>query len=67
MTELELNSYRFNSGEEPSDEMLRCIMKEVADDAMERRREAQQRLDETVERQRRELRAEWSKRLGISL
>lgn len=42
-------------------------MKEVADDAIARRREAQQRLDETVESQRKVLRAEWSKRLGMSL
>lgn len=67
MSEQELNSYRFNSGEEPSDEMLKCIMKEVAEDAMARRRDAQRRLDESVDRQRKELRAEWSKRLGISI
>lgn len=33
MSEQELNSYRFLSGEEPSDEMLCCIMREVAEDA----------------------------------
>lgn len=67
MSEQELNSYRFNSGVEPSDEMLKCIMKEVAEDAMARRRDAQRRLDESVDRQRKELRAEWSNRLGISI
>lgn len=67
MSEQELNSYRFNSGEEPSDEMLKCIMKEVAEDAVARRLDAQRRLDEAVDRQRKELRAEWSKRLGMTL
>ena len=33
MSEAELNSYRFNSGDEPSDEMLAQIMHEVAVDA----------------------------------
>ena len=36
MTEQELNSYRFTSGEEPSDEMLAQIMKEAAAEDKER-------------------------------
>jgi hypothetical protein len=67
MSEQELNSYRFASGREPSDEMLQCIMREVAEEAMARRREAELRVKESVERQRQALRAEWSKRLGITL
>lgn len=67
MSEQELNSYRFTSGQEPSDEMLQCIMREVAEEAMTRRREAEQRVKESVDRQREVLRAEWSKRLGITL
>lgn len=35
MSEKEMNSYRFGSGEEPTDEMLEQIMKEVAQDARE--------------------------------
>lgn len=31
MSEAEINSYRFNSGKEPTDEMLAQIMREVAD------------------------------------
>ena len=50
-----------------SDEMLQCIMREVAEEAMARRREAELRVRESVERQRQALRAEWSKRLGITL
>lgn len=67
MSEQELNSYRFTSGREPSDEMLQCIMREVAEEAMTRRREAEQRIMESVDHQREVLRAEWSKRLGITL
>lgn len=67
MSEQELNSYSFASGKEPSDEMLQCIMREVTEEAMARRREAELRVKELVDRQRQALRAEWSRRLGISL
>lgn len=33
MTEAEMDAYRFNSGKEPTDEMLAQIMREVAADA----------------------------------
>ena len=33
MSEQELNSYRFSPDKEPTDEMLRQIMKEVAEEA----------------------------------
>ncbi len=64
MSGQELNSYRFTSGHEPSDEMLECIMKEVTEDAMMRRREAERRLNESISNQRSALKAEWSKRLS---
>lgn len=67
MSEQELNSYRFTSGKEPTDEMLKCIMKEVAEDAMTRRREAERRVNESVDEQRTALKAEWSKRLNTTL
>lgn len=67
MSEQELNSYRFTSGKEPSDEMLRCIMKEVAEDAMARRREAELRINESVDNQRLALKEKWSKRIGALL
>lgn len=35
MTEKELNSYRFGTNEEPSDEMLEQIIREVAQEARE--------------------------------
>lgn len=35
MSEKEMNAYRFGMGEEPTDEMLEQIMKEVAQEARE--------------------------------
>lgn len=43
MSEAEMNSYRFNSGKEPSDEMLEQIMREVAEDAKKSNEEAANR------------------------
>jgi len=40
MSEKEMNSYRFTSGQEPSDEMLAQIMKEVAQEAAESNKDA---------------------------
>ena len=40
MTESEMNSYRFSSGEEPTDEMLCQLMKEVAKEAVEKKEQA---------------------------
>ena len=40
MSEKEMNSYRFVSGQEPSDEMLSQLMSEVAEEAVERRKRA---------------------------
>lgn len=40
MSEQEMNSYRFTSGQEPSDEMLAQLMKEVAHDAKVRQERA---------------------------
>lgn len=37
MSEREMNSYRFSSGEEPTDEMLCQLMKEVAKEAIEKK------------------------------
>lgn len=43
MTAQELNSYRFLSGQEPTDEMLEAIMIEVAEEAKERNAQATER------------------------
>lgn len=64
MSEKELNSYRFLSGEDPSDEMLECIMRDALKCAMERRREAEARIKSEVERQRKLQREKWAARLN---
>ncbi|MBQ8761376.1 MAG: hypothetical protein IJZ06_08155 [Bacteroidales bacterium] len=40
MSDVKLNSYRFGFGEEPTDEMLLKLMKEVADEAKESNQKA---------------------------
>lgn len=42
MTEQELRSYRLNSMEEPTDEMLEAIMEKVAEAARESSRKAEE-------------------------
>ena len=51
MSEQELNSYRFLSGEEPSDELLHAIMTEARDSAVKKAEEAQKRFNANYERQ----------------
>ena len=48
MSEAELNSYRFISGEEPSDEMLAQIMREAAIDAKERNEKANKKFFDEI-------------------
>ena len=50
MSEKDLNSYRFLSGEDPTDEMLECIMWDALESAMNRRREAEARIKAEVDR-----------------
>ncbi len=64
MSEKELNSYRFSSGADPTDEMLECIMKDALDSAMARRREAEAKVLAEAERQRQLQRERWSSRLN---
>lgn len=44
MSEKELNAYRLTSMEEPTDEMLSAIMKEAAEEAVQRWEEAEKRF-----------------------
>lgn len=64
MSEKEINKYRFLSGHEPSDEMLQYVMHEVAEEAIARSREIEQKISADMQRRRRELREEWSHRLN---
>ncbi len=64
MSEQEWNSYRFLSGEEPSDEMLECIMEDALESAMTRKREAEARIRAEVAHQRELFKKKWSDRLN---
>ena len=64
MSEKELNSYRFLSGEDPSDEMLECIMRDALESAMNRRYTAEARIKAEVERQRKLHKEKWVARLN---
>ena len=63
MSEQELNSYRILSGEEPTDEMLECIMKEAALEAVARKKAADERMKVEMDKMRKALRAEYAERI----
>lgn len=50
MSEQELNSYRFMSGEDPTDDQLDAIMKAALADVRKRAKEARIKYDEQYER-----------------
>lgn len=50
MSEQELNSYRFMSGEDPADDQLDAIMKAALADVRKRAKEARIKYDEQYER-----------------
>lgn len=64
MSEAEINSYRFGSGKEPTDEMLAQIMREVADDAKASNEEAVLKHFEDMRREMKEDKAKWSDRIN---
>ena len=55
MSEQKIDSYRFNSGKEPTDEMLSQIMREVA--------KAEARIASEMQRRREELKSKWKNRI----
>lgn len=55
MNEKELKSYRFSSGEDPTDEMLDQLMANAAKQAKERSQATQQRFFDNLARQCREI------------
>ena len=62
-----MNSYRFLSGQEPSDEMLNQIMIEVDEDAMARRKKADEAYFSQMERNVAANREKWSARISACL
>ena len=63
MTEKEMNSYRFTSGVEPSEEMLAQIMREVAEDATERQKKATEAYFVEMRRHAVIVKAKWANRI----
>lgn len=62
MSEKEMNAYRFGVGEEPTDEMLEQIMKEVAQEARESNAKAMGEFFDSLNREARAIKKEWSNR-----
>ncbi|MCH5244416.1 MAG: hypothetical protein J1F29_05900 [Lentimicrobiaceae bacterium] len=67
MLEEEMNAYRFISGEEPSDEMLSQLMKEVAEEAVIGNREAAEMHLAEMVRNIAVKKAKWEKRIKETL
>lgn len=67
MSEQEMNSYRFTSGEEPSDEMLAQLMKEVAHDAKVRQEQATAAYFSEMRREAETVNAKWADRINSAL
>ncbi len=59
-----MNSYRFLSGQEPSDEMLSQLMIEVAADARERRQKATDAHIAQMRRNMAEKKERWAERIS---
>ena len=64
MSEQEINLYRFTSGQEPSDEMLMQLMKEVADDAKLRQEKATLILLSKMRQDAEIVKAKWAERIN---
>ena len=67
MSEKEMNAYRFSSGIEPSDEMLSQLMKEVAQEAKESNQKAMGDFFESLKREAKAIRNEWSNRQSYAI
>ena len=64
MSEKEMKSYRFGTGQEPTDEMLEQVMKEVAQEA---RKSSKKATDAYFEQMRRNIalnKANWEERIN---
>ena len=59
-----MNSYRFNSGQDPTDEMLSQIMREVADDAKRTNEEASKKYFDELRNEANRQQAEWADRIN---
>jgi hypothetical protein len=64
MSEKEMNSYRFGTGQEPTDEMLEQVMKEVAQEARESSKRAAAVHFEQMRRNIAMNKAKWNERIN---
>ena len=64
MYEKELNSYRFSPDQEPTDEMLRQIMKEVAEEARTSNRKANEEHWQRMQQDIANKRIKWSDKMN---
>lgn len=67
MSEQEMNSYRFTSGLEPTDEMLAQLMKEVAHDAKERQEQATAAYFSEMRREAEVVKTKWADRINSAI
>lgn len=67
MSEQEMNSYRFTSGTEPTDEMLEQIMREVARDARVSNDAAERAHWETMRRETQLAKQQWASRINDAI
>lgn len=67
MSELDLNTYRFVSGEDPSDEMLAQIMHDVAEKARLKFDSAKKRHTSNSRKRAREKKSEWANKIALAL
>ena len=64
MSESEMNSYRFNSGQDPTDEMLSQIMREVAEDAKRTNEEVSKKYFDELRNEANRQQAKWADRIN---
>ena len=67
MSDQELNTYRFNSGQEPTDEMLTQLMKEVARDAKERQEQTTSTYFSEMRREAVAVKEKWATRINSAI
>lgn len=64
MSEKEMNAYRFGKGQEPTDEMLEQVMKEVAQEARESSKKAADAHFEQMRRNIASQKTQWAERIN---
>ena len=64
MSEKEMNAYRFGTGQEPTDEMLEQVMKEVAQEARESSKKATEVHFEQMRKNIANNRMQWADRIN---